>query len=366
MILKLGLIFTTILSFVFNIHTALAIGGQEGSGGGGIKRNGRYMTFYSAGFYTEPIEATSDEVPQLDELIHFFQSTKYMTEFRKMSYVTTITPTSKRRYYKVKAESFTPEVRSRLIAEYGRVMQVEDKNLVIFAVTDTANQTTYIFPEYYSLTPIEQMAILFHENYWILNKTASYREVIDAEMSFQAYLTNPNSTERLLRWLNQIGSKADTLKAAIEYDLDHQLLDGLVNTEVSGLFATNKSKKIIYLKNLLGGEWYSCAKEGFNNECTPYVASHINQLRKKSPSLFLKIIEEALVEGNFDVTLNRSDYSVLRSSSSLIDNKCTQALINEGKLAISNVYSHKKAVIPIKATFPSNEGCFTDYFLSIK
>ncbi len=272
--------------------------GGNGQGGGGITRNGRYMTFYSAGFYTEPLEATSDEVPQLAQLIHFFNTNAYISELTKVKYASKLMPSSVRKYYRVQANTFTPEVRARLLEEYGRVMKVNVNEVALFAITDTENGTTYLFPEYFSLKPTEQQAILFHEIYWLINPKATYAQVIDAEMSFQAHIENLSSPEKLVRWLKTSGTHGDVLISAIKSDLKTGAMNGLVKDDN------------ISILNLLGTQFINCKKRGLGQECTPFISTHVYALSQRYPnSLFIKVYSES-VNGN-RLKINVNNYKSL-------------------------------------------------------
>lgn len=271
----------TLLALNFSGVTRAAEG-QSGNGGGGISRNGRYMTFYSAGFYTEPAESTSEEVPQLQELINFFNTAPYMNPLTKVAYASKLMPSAARTYYRVQANSFTPEVRARLIAEYSRVMNVDTKELALFAITDTTSQTTYLFPEFFGLTPIEQKAILFHETYWLTKPDSTYAQVVQAEMSFQAYLENPSSPDRLLNWLRTSGTNGDLMQAAAQTDLQTKAINGLL------------SHGGIALGSILGADFIQCRLHGERQSCKPFIQLNLYALSQKYPkSVFMRLLFDA-------------------------------------------------------------------------
>ncbi len=288
------------------LTASLAHAGQGGNGGAGVNINGRLKTFYSAGFYVEPIEATTDEVPQLGALINFFSSSSYMSELTKVQFVQALVPSSARNYYKVQQNTFTPEVRARLIAKYGEIMHVNTSEIAIFAITDQTSSTTYLFPEFYSLTPIEQQAILFHEAYWIVHPNATYEQVIQAEMALQGYLENPNSSERALRWIKSVGKPGDVLLATIRSDLKSGAMKGLVSGEKMSLV------------NLLGNQFFDCQAHGFGPECVSFVKTHAYELTVKYPrSLFLKLFYESLTENHL---IFKSNYEYYTKYSTLDQN----------------------------------------------
>ena len=61
----------SILAMTLAVSPAFAnVGGDlEGNGGAGLATQGRYMTFYSAGLYTEPLPKINTEVPSLEKLV---------------------------------------------------------------------------------------------------------------------------------------------------------------------------------------------------------------------------------------------------------------------------------------------------------
>src|SRR5262249_51904704 len=80
---------TTLLATIAIGSSAFAAGGGElGNGGGGVFKDGLFMSFYSAGFYTEPKPATDDiDVPGLTALLDAIQKFPHMTKASKMNLV---------------------------------------------------------------------------------------------------------------------------------------------------------------------------------------------------------------------------------------------------------------------------------------
>jgi hypothetical protein len=271
-----------------------AYAGHDGNGGGGIYRGGRYMTFYSAGFYTDPSELTVADVLSLKDLVDFFNSTPYLSQQTKGSYISSLIPTSARKYYRVQSSTFTPEIRDRLLAEYARVMKADIKELSLYAVTDTQSNTTFLFPEFFLLSPTGREAILYHEARWILNPNSTYKSIIDSEMAFQAYLENINSKDRLLQWLTSMGTQVDTLTAAIQIDLASGALNGML-----------KDNHILAVADLYGDKFFDCKAQGLKNECTGLVKTHLYELINKFPdSALLKVFLDSLVRDKFQLEFN--------------------------------------------------------------
>lgn len=276
----LGVVF--VISLVSSAHAVRS--GQNGNGGGGIQRDGRYMTFYSAGFFTELQEEALEEIPQLNSALHFFNTTLFLSPQTKAKFSSSLYPSSFRKYYKVKAEEFTQEVRDRLVAEYSRVMKIESQELAIFAITDTQSKTTYLFPEFYNLTWSEQQAILFHEAFWIAYPKSTYKQVIDAEINFQAFLENPDSPEKLLRFIRSSASRYDAFLAAINFDLKSKAMGRLVSRN-----------NTILIKDLLGPQFLDCRMRFEAKGCRSFVDSHVYYLTSTYPkSLFLKLFMESV------------------------------------------------------------------------
>lgn len=287
--------------------------GHDGSGGGGLIKDGRYMTFHSAGLYTDPTSLRMDQIPGLTEVSDLLAATDLLGAKTKQAYLAALTPNPNRKYFKVKPSAFTNEVRARIMAEYKRVMPDITSEIALYAVTDTESRTTYLLPGFDHLNHIEKQAILFHEAYWIVNPKASYKNVINAEMAFQAYLENPNSMEQIIDWVLVTGGNSDLVKAAINIDLKNETLSDLYysyeiekQVTVTATPIDNKKKKksqpqiattqviqkeqviidgAISLNTLFGPEWSQC-----NEDCNGYIASHVYQLSRKYPqSMFLKV-----------------------------------------------------------------------------
>ncbi len=71
-----------------------------------------------------------------------------------------------RTYYNVDPDHFDATLEERLKSEYSRITGQPMEQIVLFAVTDTAQKSTLLLPKFYQLTAAEQMAILFHEALW--------------------------------------------------------------------------------------------------------------------------------------------------------------------------------------------------------
>lgn len=258
---------------------ALADSGREGNGGGGVERDGRYMTFYSAGLYTEPFPAQdNEEVPGLIDLLDFFEKFPHLSDEERLRFIGTSLPSANHSYYKAKEDRFDEATLRRLIAEFSRVTGQPIEEIRLFAITDTQSRNTFLLPSFYQLTRQEQMTILFHENYWILNPKANYQTVIAAEMAFQAVLAKPSKMNRVLELLKYIGEPADRMLAIIRYDLQSEALKGLLG-----------SGSTLPMVELLGEKFFACMEKSnyLGEACLESIKLNVYRLTQKYPHSLL-------------------------------------------------------------------------------
>jgi hypothetical protein len=178
----------------------------SGNGGGGLKENGVYKTFYSAGVFVNPEAET--EIPGADLYV------KTITSLAGENASTSILlesalPIGERKFYRVLESKVDDQVMSRLLEEYSRVVNQPKNTITLFAITDFGQKITYLLPSFYLLSEVEQAAILFHEALWILNPESDYTAIIAAEISFQRFvamqsagkfdLELPNFLKKLLK-----------------------------------------------------------------------------------------------------------------------------------------------------------------------
>ncbi len=267
-----------LLALTAAASTAQAATGREGNGGAGVERDGKYMTFYSAGFYTEPTPVQdNEEIPGLNDLLYFLQQFPHISDEQRLNFINTVLPSSQHEYYKVKEDRFDAETMNRLLAEFGRVTGQPTDHLKLFAITDTNNGKTYLLPSFYQLTAQEQMTILFHENYWMVHPKSDYPTVVAAEMAFQAVVANPAKLNRVLELLKYFGSEGDQLVAMIQSDLKSGALNGLL-----------QDKKIPMMQ-LLGKDFFACMEKssyrGF--ACFEAVKLNVFRLSQQYPNSLL-------------------------------------------------------------------------------
>lgn len=260
-------------------------GNSTGNGGGGVKKNGRYMTFYSAGIYTNPSPEVEREIPNLRKLTDFVHGMNGLTARSKSDLISALIPTANREYYRVQKDKFDKTTRDRIIKEFSNVTGAPSDQIEIFALTDTNKRRTFLLPSFYDLNPTEQMAILFHEAYWILNPQANYEKVVSAEVSFQAMLEHPGSNDYILDFLRYFGSREDQFTLAYNNDLSNKSL-----VPVFG-----KAGKIS-LSAFLGNEYVSCLEAG-SSSCYTFLSSHAYRLSSSNPSsMVLKLLLDRVSE----------------------------------------------------------------------
>lgn len=271
------------------LASALALnafaGGPQGQGGGGVVKNGRYMTFYTAGLYTEPTAANgSDQVPGIDALLGFVQSFKYWTAAQKSALLQWVVPSAAHQYFKVLADKFDKTTQDRLVAEFSRVTGEPTDAIDLYAVTDTNAHITYLLPDFYKLSATDQVAILFHENFWLMNPRTDYQTVISAEMAFEATFTEPTNLARTADLLGYYGDANYGLKVSIDSDIASGAIKGLIASDGT-----------IPLLNLFGKDFLTCQGDG----CVPGMAGiNIFHLTEQYPqSILLKRIWERAQPG---------------------------------------------------------------------
>ncbi len=271
-------IFLILISGLFLAASAFA--GGDGHGGGGVYRDGQYVTFYSAGIYisSTALEITGpNKVPELKELVKYIGQTPYLSDTTKATLINALEPSMNRKYYEVDRWRFTKKELAEIKAQYGNAMQIDAQHVHLYAVTDPANDATYLLPDYYKLSQVDQEAILYHEAYWILHPTSNYTTVIESESAFEAFLENPYSSTNIMNWLATVGTTADELKAAIQFDLNTGALGGLL---------VNQNQ--IPLEKLFGKQFFKCKedehKRGQGLNCTSDIEVHLTQLSQQYPS----------------------------------------------------------------------------------
>ncbi len=224
-------ILTIALIFVSSYAVAQQSGGSGSHGGVGPKVNGRVMTFHSANFFVAPQPLPASEIPGMIQFQKALSDCAFLDSNTLKTILSALNPAKTRLYYRVLPEMFNEEVYKKLIQEYVRLTQLPEDQLNLFAVTDPDKKITYLLPSFYSLaTTEEQQAILFHESSWIIKPKATYRSVVEGEIYMQAYLENPENTDRITALADYLDGFLDTgsrirLGAAIAVDLKNPELE---------------------------------------------------------------------------------------------------------------------------------------------
>lgn len=180
---------TTALVALFT-HVAVAKeGGDIGNGGGGIFRDGKYLTFGSAKIQIgAPLLTNIPGLAMASEVIEKMP----LVNQAKTKIWTSLQSSGERRYFQIEKKDIEPKKYEELISKYREALKQKGagNEIVVYAIT--IDKETFLLPEFYLLKEAEQAAILFHESLWVLNPDLDYKTVIDAEIAFQSYIENSN------------------------------------------------------------------------------------------------------------------------------------------------------------------------------
>jgi len=294
MIQKLFIVVGTVI-LCLTSQAQLQKPGQEGSGGGGIIKNGKYVTFYSAGIYTSKIPERLKAIPGAEKLLHEINNFPGLSVTKKGLWTKKIIASINRRYFKVLKEQVDDKAIENLIQKYRDTLDIDESNaLGVFAITDIKSETTLLLPEFYNLNEFEQMAILFHEAFWLVFPQSSYQETINAEVTAQEYFETKDSLSGL-ELLKAIDAYSDSLFYAVEQDLKNKAFGDLI-----------KGKKIL-AQDLLGFDFLNCLTKYELDYCRPFLADHSYTFGLLYPdSLLLYLITEIQFENYKEDNYNRS------------------------------------------------------------
>lgn len=290
---------TTIVSVVMLLSLAVYAGDKGGNGGGGVIFDGRYMTFGSAGVKIGAAELFLEEIPQLRETLDFIANSK-LSPSSKEDHFKALSRSFKRKYFKLDTSDLSEGVYQKIIEEYAHLTNLDPSVLDLYALTNIATKETFLLPRFFTLRPSEQMAILYHEAFWIMKQNATYKEVVQAEIAFQKYVEDRGSVEKMFNWLDHVGNYVDKMYTAIELDKSSKALAGLVD-----------QRGYVRLSDLLGTDYVECATINFNG-CNQYILPHLITLTKKYPSSYvLRQIQQNLIQGSHFFR-DRTDWSTYR------------------------------------------------------
>lgn len=321
---------------------ALAIGGHDGSGGGGVIQNGQYLTFGSAGFYINPGRLSKVDLPETVLTAQYFAKDTHMSPIVTAKYRNSILPSDSRVYYRVDEGDMNKDLIKRLIEEYQRVVKVPPASkLTIFAITDTNKKTTYLLPNFFKLSSIGKQAILFHESQWIVRPKSTYEEVINAEIKFQHYIENLNNFERYLDFVNSLGNPLAKYSVILPMDLASGAIKDLL---------LNTAAPAISLKSLFGNSFGQCQGD---ETCAEVLMANLLDIVDKHPnSYFLSALADDLlsrriilaVNGEYsDIIFNKSDcYHTKLADSIVYLNPTVSSGISQGVAFSTNIQNEDR------------------------
>lgn len=219
-------------------------------GGGGVFKDGRYMTYHSARIPIKSQPSSVAQIPGMKLLLERLAALPVLDE-AKTRLLASVVPSAARQYHNVPAEVLNPKMRKSIVAQYAKIFKCDESEVVLFAITDPVKKTTALFPEFFKLKETEQAAILFHETLWVLGKSFTYQDVLDLEGAAQAYFENPQDEDAAYNFFYKISYTLDQglksfLSATLQFDSVHPAAE-LVPADGK-----------IALQDLLGERWTNC------------------------------------------------------------------------------------------------------------
>lgn len=177
--------------FAASTGISSALGGTKegGNGGGGIHRDGKYLTFGSSKTKLSLSFLSENEIPGFRSL-NASLGTLALPVDVKMKLVTASVPSKDRNYFAIRSKNANPAIVRALLKEYRKMIdeEIPAGQLVIHAFT--IEQDTYLLPSFFELrTEAEQASILFHESLW-KSGADSYNDVMNAEIRYEQWLEN--------------------------------------------------------------------------------------------------------------------------------------------------------------------------------
>lgn len=286
-----------------------------GNGGGGIfnEETGEYKTFHNAGLYVEPAYLTDEQLPEVVKLRAELKALGLSPAiFNRIQQW--LIPSHQRTFFKVAASKFSREEYEKIKDEYRKVFRDDRINIAIYAITDTAEKSTFLLPEFYKLKPEERLLITFHETMWMMAPEASYKDIVRVDDYMSRYLRERSAgakfqlvaaLDRLLSGSDSRGglwddgaSNSFTPMSLLGFGYGEDLKTGALK----GLVGASGQ---ISLGQLIGAEGIRCylehsdpssdAMDSATGLCTPALKNHWLELSARFPkSQFLK----ALLGGN--------------------------------------------------------------------
>lgn len=263
------------------------------NGGGGLRVNGSYLTYYSAeGETTRQAVEPSQHIPGLDSLLREVIALPISSR-AKANLINIIDNTDQHKYYRLRG-SLDPELRQKITDTYSELFNIPPEQVVIFAVTNEIDNATVLMPEFYSLRPTEQSAILMHESLWLTAEFDTYEKVVYGEQVTQAYLEDKQSPEKFYNFVSILNKmwpdRYLLMKAALDFDFKHQRF----------------SKEVLRTKRVLATDFFSpayiknmiCTGSGADDSYNRLARELYYEMRfnyeKKTASLFYAAIADLL------------------------------------------------------------------------
>lgn len=228
----------TLVQIGFIYQPSLAQEARVGNGGGGIKREGEFLTFGSARVQLTPIESPLRDVPGVEMLIQEINGLPYLSKHDKGVLISHVFPTANRRYFNIEEKDLSEEAINELKRIYGETVNVDPDKIAIFAITSRGYKDTFILPNFYKLREMsEQAAIIWHESLWTMIPRMPYGEdyrfVIQTEMNMQAYIEKKTS-DNLLKVMEDLSlilrNKALILSVLADFDIKNGHFKNVANS----------------------------------------------------------------------------------------------------------------------------------------
>lgn len=255
-------LFTTAIAGVLTALSPLSFAamGNEGSGGGAgcPQSDGSVITLLECGAYQEPqsqvptppspptaIDGPSETPDGLNDLVNYINAFPYLEAKDKQTLLGAIQPSFYRKYFSVdSAPDLTQPIVDRIKGEFQRATGLQPSQLILYGVTDTQAkltnsdhqaQITYLLPAFRNLkTKEEKMTALVHENYWVLHPSATYLDVVTAEMAFEAAMQKPDDIARVIQYVKSVIGNTTSpriMQLVLKQDLASGALNGFANSQ---------------------------------------------------------------------------------------------------------------------------------------
>jgi hypothetical protein len=252
--------------------------GSVGNGGGGVIRNGIYLTFGSAQVRVRP--QAIETLPALQKLDRVF-SQMPLEAADSGVFLGAIYPAGDRQYFSIDEKDLDPMKHEELKRKYHEAIRFQTPldSLVVYAIT--RGTETYLLPEFFKLNETQQAAILFHEALWIVNPKLTYAEVIDAEIVFQDYLERnpdryPFESQLYSRFDEILGNPTLSLLAAAKDDFKNGRLKPFLNAAGE-----------LPLVNVLGRGTLVCRGAEYEIDSPQRLGAHLAYMMRTHPGVQL-------------------------------------------------------------------------------